>query len=300
MHLDPTLEFIEGFYQQGKTLMYVSRGVGTSYLPFRLGVKPEITLFRFANGSSKSDCSAIASSPSSSYFAGFSFLALFDLFDFFGVVSNTANYLRLATTGIYYSMRSLLGLEPYALSLVPLPQSPNSSVLATSGSSKEPYPVGLGPYAKVLFDFESEEDLQKLDWQCHKWFELTKDHVTSGKSSLRMELPAGQYSGINFNDFPADWSKGQNLRLDVFNPSKERIVFHIRIDDKNSGWEYENRFDKNHELREGMNHISVPLSSLKTNLHSKPMDLRNIKRFMVFLPNNQVKRELFLDNIRIE
>ena len=47
--LDPGLEFIEGFFQKGSSLLYVGRGVGTSYLPFRLGVKPEIAFFSFIN-----------------------------------------------------------------------------------------------------------------------------------------------------------------------------------------------------------------------------------------------------------
>ena len=51
--LDPVLDFLEGFFQEGKTLMYVSRGIGTSYLPFRLGVKPEITFFSFTNNTNE-------------------------------------------------------------------------------------------------------------------------------------------------------------------------------------------------------------------------------------------------------
>jgi predicted MPP superfamily phosphohydrolase len=33
--LDPSLKFLSGFFQEGKTLMYVNQGVGTSALPFR-------------------------------------------------------------------------------------------------------------------------------------------------------------------------------------------------------------------------------------------------------------------------
>jgi predicted MPP superfamily phosphohydrolase len=44
---DPALEFLDGFFQKGRATMYVSRGLGTSYLPFRFGVNPEITFFTF-------------------------------------------------------------------------------------------------------------------------------------------------------------------------------------------------------------------------------------------------------------
>ncbi len=243
---DPALEYLEGFFQNGKTLMYVSRGIGTSFLPFRLGVKPEITFFNFSTVKSSSpNNSMITNAEAKIVFSGFSFSNFFNIFSFF-----------------------------------------ESSARVKAHAS--------------LFDFESEADLDHLDWECHKWFELSKQHVTRGKYSLRMELPPGQYPGIHFLDFPEDWSNGQSLRMEVFNPSAEKISFHIRIDDQNSGWDYENRFDKNFELKEGMNHISVPLGSLKTNLHFQPLDLKNIKRFMVFVPDNRMKRELFLDNIRLE
>jgi len=37
----------QGLHRQGNTIGYVNRGLGTSYLPIRLGVRPEITLLEF-------------------------------------------------------------------------------------------------------------------------------------------------------------------------------------------------------------------------------------------------------------
>jgi hypothetical protein len=88
--------------------------------------------------------------------------------------------------------------------------------------------------------------------------------------------------------------------MDIFNPSGEDIKFHVRIDDHKSGWEYANRFDTNCELKKGMNYISIPTDSIKTNIHHRPLDLKKIKRMMVFIPNNPQKREFYLDNIRLE
>ena len=42
----PRARFREGFYDEDGTLVYVSRGVGTSFLPFRLLCRPEIVVFR--------------------------------------------------------------------------------------------------------------------------------------------------------------------------------------------------------------------------------------------------------------
>ena len=152
----------------------------------------------------------------------------------------------------------------------------------------------------VLFDFESELDLERLNWECHKWFELSEEHATSGRYSLKAVLPAGQYPGINFREIRSDWSKFRYFKMDVFNPANVKINFHIRIDDNQSGVEYANRFDTNFELKQGINQISIPVDSIRTNLHHHPLNLKQIKRMIVFIHNNTKNRELYIDNIRLE
>ncbi len=283
--LDPILEYLEGFYQKGKTLMYVSRGVGTSYLPFRLGVKPEMTFFSFPNGTKEKTRIArmnqtnpgnsshpihpghpvlVSNNPSHTVFAGLSSFSLLSTFNFLGVFDS--------------------------LGLMAAPQRHNRVAQQHSNTAAQ----------KILFDFESEEELKLLNWECHKWFELSEENVTSGKKSLKVLLPPGKYPGIYFQEFHKDWSKANDFRLDVFNPSEEKVTFHIRIDDHKSGWEYANRFDINFELKPGINHISIPTPSIRTNIHHRPLNLKRIERMMVFIPDNLKARELYIDHIRLE
>jgi hypothetical protein len=158
----------------------------------------------------------------------------------------------------------------------------------------------INPSNQILFDFESESDLERLNWQCGRWFEFSNEHATSGKQSLRMILPVEQYPGIDFRGIKEDWSKKDSLRMDVFVPSKVNLTFHVRIDDNRSGSEYDNRFDIDFNLKDGMNHISIPFELIRTNINSRPLNLKKIKRMMVFIPNNTRKTELYIDNIRLE
>ena len=155
-------------------------------------------------------------------------------------------------------------------------------------------------HSNILFDFESDSDLESLNWECHKWFERSEAHVTSGKYSLKVMLPPGQYPGINFREVREDWSKTNFFKMDVFNPSEERFNFHVRIDDHKSGWEYAHRFDTDFELKPGVNSISIPMDSIKTNINHCPLNKKRIKRMMVFIVNNTKPRELYFDNIRLE
>ena len=209
-------------------LACVSRGVGTSFLPFRFGVKPEITFFRFS--------------------------------------SNQANPLRSSN-----------------------PINPTNPTNLSNSTNQN-----------ILFDFESEEELERLNWECHKWFELSNENVTSGKHSLKISLPPGQYPGINFNEIRSDWSGFGYLKMDIFNPSPELFDFHIRIDNNKSGSECADRFDIDLKLQQGLNQVSIPLDSIRTNLHRQPLNLKRIKGMIVFVPDNLRRRELYVDNIRLE
>ncbi len=283
--LESSLEFIEGFFQKGKMLMYVSRGVGTSYLPFRFGVKPEITFFTFSsnpmnprnssNPSNPSNPLQISNNPSKTIFTG---LSLSNLIGTFNILKHSDLF---RPTG-----------APHSRSILDNPGNSANSMNPTNPSN----PTN----AVTLFDFESNEELNQLDWECHKWFELSEENATSGKYSLKVSLPPGQYPGIHFQKIRTDWSGAHYLRMDVFNPANERVNFHIRIDDRKSGLEYANRFDADFELKQGLNQISIPVDSIRTNLHHHPLNLKRIKQMIVCLTNNTKRKELYLDNIRLE
>ena len=313
--LESALEFLDGFFQKGKTLMYVSRGLGTSFLPFRLGVKPEITFFTFSTNPANSsnptnsidptnsrtpiNIVSISNNPSKAIFTGISlssFIETFNVLNIFDSLRLTASRQRSSTftnqTNLSREMRSLFHWDPTNPS--------NSSNSSNPNNSTNPINSSNSMNSMTLFDFESESDLERLNWECHKWFELSEEHATSGKYSLKVSLPLGEYPGINFHEIPTDWSKGKYLRMDVFNPSKEPFNFHIRIDDNKSGWEYANRYDINVELKQEMNHISIPTDSIRTNIHSHCLNLKKIRRMMVFIPNNPKQREIYIDYIRLE
>ena len=260
--LEAALKFIEGFFQDGKMLMYVNRGVGTSYLPFRFGVKPEITFFKFS--SNPMNPVLISNNLSKTIFTGVSLSSLIETFN----ILNIFDSLRLTTPQQHRSTAT-----PH-----------HSSTAAQS----------------ILFDFESEEELKRLNWQCHKWFEVSQNHATSGEYSLKVLLPPGQYPGISFKDIRNDWSEFRYLKMDAFNPSEEEFNFHIRIDDNKSGVEYANRFDADFNLKPGINNISIPTNSIQTNIRHRSLNLKGIKGMMIFLTNNTKPRELYLDNIRLE
>ncbi len=251
--VDPCFDYMEGFFQKGNTVMYVSRGVGNSFLPFRLSVRPEVTIFQFDKRDERASnpFATITNQPTEKISTHFSIENVIDLFDF-------SSHFRKTYKAAHH--------------------------LDKSGK---------------LFDFESEAELEYLNWECHKWFELSNKNTTSGNNSLRVTLPPGSYPGIYFKDIEKNWSGYHFVKMDIFNPS-EPFTFHVRIDDKKSGWEYADRFDQNFQIKKGMNCISIPLESVKANITPRALDLAHIERLMLLVPGNDRKRTFYLDNIRLE
>ena len=273
--LEASLGFIEGFFQIGKTLMYVNRGVGTSYLPLRLGVRPEITFFSFpinsSNPSNSMSFVTISNTPSKTIYPGLSLSSLIETFNIVKIFDSlhltAARQHRSASTNSNNPMNSM--------------NPKNSRNLK-------------------IFDFESEEELRQLNWECHKWFELSEEKATSGKYALKATFPPGQYPGINFEKIRSDWSGFPYLRMDVFNPDNEKVNFHILIGDNRSGLEYDSRFDVDFNLEPGMNYLSIPTDSIRTNIQHRLLNLKGLRTFMVFTPDNRKPRDIYLDNIRLE
>ena len=273
-----SLKYLDGFYQEINTLMHVSRGAGTSFFPFRLGVKPEISFLQFVSNRDLDIDTKENSSPSYVYFDGVSLSRIIDLFNFHPI-SAAALYLKERTVNWGISQHLSVGAGQAV---------ENREAKASRKQSKQ------------LADFETEAEMQDLNWECHKWFERSPEYSTSGEFSLRAVLPPGKYPGIAFHHLAKNWANHDYFKLDVFNPADYAVPLHVRVDDDESGLDYGNRFDRDYFLRPGKNTISIYLREMETNISKRNLDLKGIKKVIIFIRQNDRKRELFLDNLRLE
>lgn len=149
------------------------------------------------------------------------------------------------------------------------------------------------------YDFEAENRLDTLSWKCKTIFSLSDKHATSGQKSLKLELYPSPYPGVTLNKFNPDWSKYNTLKFDTYNQEKMSLRLAIRIDDKKDP-SYNNRYNHPIILSPGMNHISIPLSSLVTSGTNRNINLANVQQVILFLVQPKEKRIIYLDNVRLE
>jgi hypothetical protein len=151
----------------------------------------------------------------------------------------------------------------------------------------------------LLFDFESESVFDEFHWKCHTLFFLSDDYAVKGKKSLKLELYPSSYPGL----FPAlkhhDWRGYQSFCFEVYNPLPEPVRLVLRIDDKKDALEYNDRYNKNFMLTHGANQLKIPLDSLKTSGVERPLELKNIYRFLIFMSHPDKKYVLYLDYFRL-
>ncbi len=152
----------------------------------------------------------------------------------------------------------------------------------------------------LLFDFETEKELSRLNWKCHVIYELDSEHKTHGSRSLRLEMyPSGAYPGMSTGAFEHDWSGYKKLCVDIFNPEDAKIGMTLRIDDKEDYPDYADRVNKRIVVSEGWNHFCFDLDTLFTSGTGRRLDLSNVTRFCLFTAHPDQVVTLFLDNIHL-
>ena len=152
---------------------------------------------------------------------------------------------------------------------------------------------------RILFDFESDSELEQIQWKCHTLFSLSSDHTTHGKRSLKMELYPSDYPGLDPKLEEKDWRGYKALCFDIYNPEEKNVQMSVRIDDQKDYPEYKDRYNKSFILNQGMNQISIPLDTLITSGKDRNLTLKNIYRLLIFTSNPEKKVVLYIDYIRL-
>jgi hypothetical protein len=152
---------------------------------------------------------------------------------------------------------------------------------------------------RMLFDFESDKELDRIHWKCHTLLSLSEEHVTHGKRSLKLELYPSGYPGLVPMIADNDWHAYKALCFDVYNPEQTELRITVRIDDYKDYPEYKDRYNKGFALKPGMNLVRISLDTLITSGTKRQLDLKNIYRFLFFMVNPKERHTIYVDNVRL-
>jgi len=152
---------------------------------------------------------------------------------------------------------------------------------------------------RILFDFESDEELDQLNWSCHTLYSLSSEHATHGSQSIKMELFPSDYPGLTPKLTVKDWHKYRGLYFDVYNPSTKPVPIGVRIDDRKDYPEYEDRYNKSFILKPGMNHISISFETMVTSGPRRVLNTSSMERLIIFMSHPETRTILYIDAIKL-
>lgn len=158
-------------------------------------------------------------------------------------------------------------------------------------------PLPAAETSRVLADFETVQEAASWNPQGLP-SKVLAEHVTHGASALRIEFGGGEYPGISREFAAEDWSGFEAFRADVFSPADTPVPYCIRIDDADST-DYGSRFNGDFVLAPGENRIDLPLTGLRTGDRKRDLDLRRIRRLILFTSRLRSPVTLYFDHLRL-
>jgi hypothetical protein len=155
----------------------------------------------------------------------------------------------------------------------------------------------LRPDTRVLYDFETDRDLDRVLWTCHTVFTRSTTHKSGGDYALRADLPAGRFPGITFLAVPRDWTGYESLHIWVYYEGEAPADAVLRVDDVDHGDDYGNRANVMVKIQPGVNRLTFPLEELKKNPIIRNLELNEILRLIFFFPFADSRNTIYVDDV---
>jgi hypothetical protein len=153
---------------------------------------------------------------------------------------------------------------------------------------------------KILFDFESDSEIDRFQWQCHTLFSLSDEHATRGEKSLKLELFPSDYPGLRPKLASNDWQGYSSFSFDVYNTQNTDIPLTVNIDDIKDYPDYSDCYNKTFHLQPGANTVSIPMYTLVTSDTKRNLDPQTICRVLIFAAKPGKRVVLYFDYFRLK
>ncbi len=153
---------------------------------------------------------------------------------------------------------------------------------------------------RILFDFESDAELDRLQWKCHTFFQLSDTFATHGDKALKIDFHPSSYPGLTPVLDVNDWSGWRFFCFDIYNPGQDAVQIVVRIDDRKKTPPDKDRYHQKFLMHNGLNRIKIPLDAATTHVSKRKMNLGGVHRFWIYMVNPPEKLSLFIDYIRLE
>lgn len=116
----------------------------------------------------------------------------------------------------------------------------------------------------------------------------------------RLDLRPDLYPGISFDEPYPDWSRYENLVLEIASDLAEPINLVIRIHDAEHDHRFGDRFNRRLTIQPGENRIVIPIREIREGPDKREMDMTRVRNIMLFAYRLEQPTHVFLGPIRLE
>jgi VanZ family protein len=152
----------------------------------------------------------------------------------------------------------------------------------------------------TLSNLESAFEIDR--WSGGARLAVEKGIQSEGQASLRVELNTEAYSGASLRYFRRDWRGFRLLCFDLFNPEAAPLEVICRVDDAahaQSGFDFDDRFNRKLLLHPGWNSIEITLEDIRNAPKTRRMDLAHIHNVTIFTAQLTEERTIYIDHVRL-
>lgn len=217
-------------------------------------------------------------------------------FDLGDILNNmTGSFLVLAffnTVRHGLSRARLLLLQVFALLFLGIALFPLGRALFYEQLATSQFPL--------LADFEAAAELDR--WEGNADLSVSRDFVSHGDFSLKVDLNTDRYSGTFLRYFPEDWRNFKVLTFDLYNPSEEDLRLTCRVHDRfhaDSGNAYTDRFNRTFSIPPGWTQIDLSLEQIADAPKDRLLDLEYVAGMGLFVTEQNEPKAFYLDHVRL-
>jgi hypothetical protein len=154
----------------------------------------------------------------------------------------------------------------------------------------------------LLADFETPFEASRFEGKAGG-MSSSREQAFHGKSSLRLSLFPGPWSGVMLKYFPSNWRGYNQLHFAVYNPDRQPVFLEVSIHDtlhEQGNKPYNDLYSRIISLPAGWTRIQIPLEEVQRGPQNRQMDLTHIRGLGFFVERETNPLALYLDNIRLE
>lgn len=125
------------------------------------------------------------------------------------------------------------------------------------------------------------------------------DFVPGAMHCALVSLGEGPWPGIALVEPEPDWRGYHTLELSIYSEIMRTFPLTLRIHDRTHNYQYNDRFNRQLDIKQGVNRFDIPFTEIENAPQGRRLDLSAIKKIFLYGDEGELGRKFYLVSIRL-